>query len=46
MNNKRVSLFLAALLAVSALFSCGDTATQGGETTTQDGETTAEVKPE
>lgn len=46
MNNKRVSIFLAALLAVSALVSCGGTQTQGGETTTQDGETTAEVKEE
>ena len=46
MNDKRISLFLAALFAVSALFSCGDNQTQGGETTSQDGGTTAEVKPE
>ncbi len=46
MNNKRVSLFLAALLAVSALTSCGGDPTPGGETTPSGGETTAEIKEE
>ena len=44
--NKRVSLLLAAFLAVSSLASCGDTSDQGGETTPSGDTTSAEVKEE
>ena len=44
--SKRVSLLLAAFLAVSSLASCGDTSDQGGETTPSGDTTSAEVKEE
>ena len=44
--NKRVSLLLAAFLAVSSLASCGDTSDQGGETTPSGDTTSAEGKEE
>ena len=44
--SKRVSLLLAAFLAVSSLASCGDTSEQGGETTPSGDTTSAEVKEE
>lgn len=44
--SKRVSLLLAAFLAVSSLASCGDTSDHGGETTPSGDTTSAEVKEE
>ena len=46
MNNKRISLFLAALIAVSALASCGGTSEPNDEATSSGGETSAGVEEE
>lgn len=46
MNDKRISLFLTALFAVSAILSCGCASTQSDDTTASGEATSADAKPE